>query len=207
MKIWFELWSKGGANPNFVVDDREGYISGFNWLPNWIENYFFNKVLDFIAGLLFLSLVIFFTFFQKKNLKNFRNNNLWFIFSLTTLLLVEWFLKHPSLRYGGYHLFALIVFIPLSLRLSYLDIDYNFFIRRSIILLLIVINIFFIRNLIRLNDENSLYGYNPIKSTNYKFIGGDKDFYYRYNKLIKDNYESFKTIEFIGKKKIIIKIN
>ena len=207
VKIWFELWSKGGANPNFVVDDRVGYISGFNWLPNWIESYFFNKVLDFIAGLLFLSLVIFFTFFQKKNLKNFRNNNLWFIFSLTTLLLVEWFLKHPSLRYGGYHLFALIVFIPLSLRLSYLDIDYNFFIRRSIILLLIVINIFFIRNLIRLNDENSLYGYNPIKSTNYKFIGGDKDFYYRYNKLIKDNYESFKTIEFIGKKNIIIKIN
>ena len=42
---------------------------------------------------------------------------------------------------------------------------------------------------------------------NYKFIGGDKDFYYRYNKHIKDNFENFKTIDFIGKKKIIIKIN
>ena len=69
VKIWFELWSKGGANPNFIVDDRLEYISGFNWLPNWIDNYFFNKVLDFVAGLLFLSLIIFFTFFQKKKPK------------------------------------------------------------------------------------------------------------------------------------------
>ena len=207
VKIWFELWSKGGANPNFVVDDRVGYISGLNWLPNWIENYFFNKVLDFLAGLLFLSLIIFFTFFTKRNLKNFKSNNIWFIYSLIVILLVEWFLKHPSLRYGGYHLFALLLFIPLSLKLSSFNIDYNFFIRRSLILVLIVINIFFIRNLIRLNDENSLYGYNPIKNTNYKFIGGDKDFYYRYNKHIKDNFENFKTLKLIGSKNIIIKVD
>ena len=205
VKIWFELWSKGGANPNFVVDDRLEYISGLNWLPNWIDNYFFNKVLDFIAGLLFLSLIIFFTFSKKKNLKNWKRNDIWFTYSLIVFMLVEWFLKHPTLRYGGYHLFALIIFIPMSLKLSCLKMNYDFFIKRSFILILIVVNIFLIRNLMRLNDENSLYGYNPIKNTNYKFIGGDEDFYYRYNKYIRERLENFETIEVIGKKNFIIK--
>ncbi len=205
VKIWFELWSKGGANPNFIVDDRLEYISGFNWLPNWIDNYFFNKVLDFVAGLLFLSLIIFFTFFQKKNTKNLKENSIWFTYSLIVFLLFEWFLKHPTLRYGGYHLFALMIFIPMSIKLSNSKINYDFFIKRSFILILIVINIFLIRNLMRLNDENSLYGYNPIKNSNYKFIGGDEDFHYRYNKYIRERLENFETIEFIGKKIFIIK--
>ena len=205
VKIWFELWSKGGANPNFIVDDKLEYISGFNWLANWIDIYFFNKVLDFIAGLLFLSLIIFFTFFQKKNFKNLKKNNIWFTYSLIIFLLFEWFLKHPTLRYGGYHLFALMIFIPMSSKLSNLKINYDFFIRRSFILILIVINIFLIRNLMRLNDENSLYGYNPVKNSNYKFIGGDENFYYRHNKYISEKLENFETIEFIGKKIFIIK--
>lgn len=205
VKIWFELWSKGGANPNFVIDDRLDYISGLNWLPNWINNYFFNKVLDFFAGLLFLSLIVFFTFLQKKNSKILKSNNIWFTYLIIIFLIVEWFIKHPTLRYGGYHLFALIIFIPMSLKLANLKINYDFFIRRSFILILIVVNIFLIRNVMRLNNENSLYGYNPLKNTNYKFIGGDEDFHYRYNKFITERLENFKTIEVIGKKNFIIK--
>ena len=44
VKIWFELWAKAGATPNYVVDDRLQYISDFNWFKNWLENYFFNKI-------------------------------------------------------------------------------------------------------------------------------------------------------------------
>ena len=44
MNEWYQLWSKGGASPNYVVDNRADYISGFNWLNNWIDVYFFNKV-------------------------------------------------------------------------------------------------------------------------------------------------------------------
>ena len=29
-----------GANPSFVIEDRAEYLSNFNWIPNWIENYF-----------------------------------------------------------------------------------------------------------------------------------------------------------------------
>ena len=38
---------KGGATPNFRVDNPEAYIQKFNWLGNWIDVYFFNKVSDF----------------------------------------------------------------------------------------------------------------------------------------------------------------
>ena len=45
VRIWYELWAKGGATPNFVVDERINYITNFNWIPNWFEVYFFNKVI------------------------------------------------------------------------------------------------------------------------------------------------------------------
>ena len=60
VKIWFELWSKAGATPTYEVEDKIFYISNFNWLSNWIEIYFFNKVLDYLGGLTLLSLIIFF---------------------------------------------------------------------------------------------------------------------------------------------------
>ena len=40
---------KGGATPNFVVDQRDEYISNLNWLGNWINVYFFNKVSDYFS--------------------------------------------------------------------------------------------------------------------------------------------------------------
>jgi hypothetical protein len=70
MNNWYELWSKGGAAPNFRIDNPEEYIKNFNWVSNWIDIYFFNKVSDFILGITFLiSIFLFFfrkTFFKKK---------------------------------------------------------------------------------------------------------------------------------------------
>ena len=54
MKEWYELWSKGGAGPNFRIDNPEEYIKNFNWISNWIDIYFFNKVSDFILGIILL---------------------------------------------------------------------------------------------------------------------------------------------------------
>ena len=36
----------------------------------------------------------------------------------TPVTLIEWFLNHPSLRYGGYHLVALLFFLPVSMLLG-----------------------------------------------------------------------------------------
>ena len=72
MGEWYQIWSKGGASPNFRVENPTEYIRGFNWVPNWIEIYFFNKVSDFILGILFLSVIFLITFnkfkIKKKNI-------------------------------------------------------------------------------------------------------------------------------------------
>ena len=38
MQNWYELWSKGGAGPNFRIENPEFYIQKFNWIDNWISN-------------------------------------------------------------------------------------------------------------------------------------------------------------------------
>ena len=65
-KVWFELWAKSGARPNFVVENRVEYISDFNWLSSWTQNYFFNKVSDFLLGIFFMIIVFYFIFYKLK---------------------------------------------------------------------------------------------------------------------------------------------
>ena len=43
IKVWFEQWSKGGASPNYGVENPKEYIKKFNWVKGWIDIYFFNK--------------------------------------------------------------------------------------------------------------------------------------------------------------------
>ena len=115
---WYEQWAKAGAGPNHQVEDPGNYIKGLNWFPNWIEMYFFNKVSDFILGLVVLLLIVFFTFYpQKKTIKKIKKQN-YLIYLIAIILLLEWFYNHPSLRYGGYILMALIVFVPFSIYIS-----------------------------------------------------------------------------------------
>ena len=69
MYLWYEQWSKAGASPNFRVDNPELYVSGFNWVKNWIDIYFFNKVSDNILVIITISLVVFFFLFIKQKNK------------------------------------------------------------------------------------------------------------------------------------------
>ena len=105
VKIWFELWSKAGATPNYIVEDRITYINNFNWLSNWVDAYFFYKVSDFLIGLLILFVIVYLTF--KKNLNEFKLKkiNYFYLYLLIFLYFIEWFLFHPTLRYGGYHIY------------------------------------------------------------------------------------------------------
>ena len=70
MRYHYENWSKSGAGPNFMVNDLYENIAYLNWLPGWIDRYFFNKVSDYLLGLLVMSLIFFFTFFSNKKKKN-----------------------------------------------------------------------------------------------------------------------------------------
>ena len=176
MNDWYELWSKGGAGPNFRIENPEEYIKNFNWVPNWIDIYFFNKVSDFILSIIFLISVflIFFrnSFFNKKTIK--IDNYVYLIYLLIFILGVEWFYNHPALRYGGYHILALLLFIPISIKLSSPKVDIKKYTRITTVLVSITIIIFLSRNINRIIKEVKFYGYKPFTQTFYSV--GDSHF-------------------------------
>ena len=79
-----------------------------------------------------------------------------FYYWLMILLLVEWFFNHPSLRYGGYVIFVLIFFIPLSYLLSKYEISKNFSLK-VVILFFLVTSVFVGRNIDRILYEQVFY--------------------------------------------------
>ena len=168
----YQWWSKAGGGPGYSHEfEKELYIQNFNWLSNWIDRYFFNKMSDFLLGLTFLSIVFLFIFKSKKKVldsKNFNNNLLYYC--LLILLLAEWFYNHPSLRYGGYVIFALIFFIPLSNFLSKYEITESLRFK-TIVLFFLVISIFIGRNVDRIFYEQNFYQAN---FTNDMFFFTDK---------------------------------
>ena len=67
MNQHYQLWSKAGKTPNFQVSNFDLYLDNFNWVSNWVNLYFFNKVSDFILGLILLIGIIYLMF--KNNIK------------------------------------------------------------------------------------------------------------------------------------------
>jgi len=201
MNNWYELWSKAGAGPNFRIENPEQYIQKFNWLSNWVDKYFFNKVFDFFLGLIFLNLVVFLTFYSQsyKDIK-IIDTKIVSIILLIILLIFEWFYNHPSLRYGGYSLFALILFIPFSIILSSIVTKKN--IKKKILsLIMISILIFVGRNISRLNNEFKQYNYsfeNPyyrLEDSNFRIDSLISNAKIKYLKCISKNIDICKYLE------------
>ena len=86
-----------------------------------------------------------------------------FFYYLVLFLFFEWFYNHPSLRYGGYTLLALIFFIPISIYLSRFKFNPLILKKKIYFILLLTLLIFISRNVLRINKEFEQYGYNPIK--------------------------------------------
>ena len=165
MQLWYEQWSKAGASPNFRVADPLTYVSKFNWVGNWIDMYFFTKVTDNIFALILISGIVFFLFSHncQKIKKVAFNNDYNLFYYLILFLFFEWFYNHPSLRYGGYTLLALIFFIPISIYLSRFKFNPLILKKNIYFILLLTLLIFVSRNMLRINKEFKQYGYNPIK--------------------------------------------
>lgn len=170
MNEHYQLWSKAGKTPNFKISNPELYLKDFNWLPNWIDLYFFNKVSDFLLGLTVLVLIIFVLFYKKSSKKVFLDKkikNFFIIYLFILILFFEWFLNHPALRYGGYVLIALLLFIPFSIFLEINQKKSKEIILRLKILILVTIIIFLFRNIQRIDQEVEKYDYKPLKITFY----------------------------------------
>ena len=102
-------------NSTYRVDDVEFYLSGLNWVPNWIQNHFFNKISDFLLSLILILIIssIFLIKFKNKITKK------KFLFILFSVILLQWMVfKSPSSGYGGFTLVALSIFIPSSIFLE-----------------------------------------------------------------------------------------
>ena len=166
MKIHYENWSKAGATPIFRVDNVEEYISNLNWISGWIERYFFNKMSDYLLGLALLS-IIFYSLFYSKKKKYQKKENLNLLYFALVLLFLEWFYNHPSLRYGGYYIIAILIFIPLSIKLSNFKNDKKYIKNKIFIILFITISIFLYRNLDRIIQEKRIYEYSPLLNVYY----------------------------------------
>jgi len=163
---YYQLWAKGGAAPNFRVTNQDEYIKGLNWLSNWIDIYFFNKVSDYLASIFFVSLIFFFYFYKKKK---YKNNIIKYklIYLFIILFFIEWFFNHPALRYGGYHLIALIIFVPLSLYLHNSNFKKEIFNKKIVILITIILLVSIGRNVNRVLNEYNIYNYNILKNPSY----------------------------------------
>ena len=164
---WYELWSKAGATPTLRVENLDEYLSGLNWVGNWFDVYFFNKVSDYILGII-VTIIITISFFKVKKLSLANFEKFKFLYLGIFILFLEWFLQHPSLRYGGYVLIFLLLTFPISLILSNQNLIFIKKINFIKIILLVTLVIFAGRNINRLNNENRVYNYNLFKNPYYR---------------------------------------
>ena len=178
MGIHYENWAKAGAGPGFRVESPEIYIQNFNWVANWLKTYFAEKGINTLAGISSIAAIVFLTFYSKKK-KIFEQRTYKILLLITFLLFLEWFWKHPTLRYGGFCLWALLIFIPISFFLEqYLHQKTR---TRIVVLLLITILIFVGRNIKRISSEIKKYNYKPIMHTFYYVNNDGKENYFSPN--------------------------
>jgi hypothetical protein len=166
MSIHYEWWAKAGGGPGYVSEiEPKNYIKNFVWFKNWIDRHFFNKVSDTLLGIIFIAFLNFLLFKGKKK-KKFKLRNFFLVNTILGFLFLEWFLKHPSMRYGGYVLFALPIFIFTSRNLEKYDIKKKKIYSMSLLLIILTFSIYNIRNFVRIQKESNNYysGYNLLKS-------------------------------------------
>ena len=164
MKTHYEWWAKAGGGPGYSSKiKKEEYVKNFIWFNDWVDRHFFNKVSDTLLGIIFIALLNIILFKGKKKKK--RNiKKIFLINSILLIFFIEWFLGHPSMRYGGYVLFALPIFIFTSRKIETYIISEKKLYFTSVFLILLTLLIYNVRNIKRINFEVNNYNYPLLKS-------------------------------------------
>ena len=187
LSIWLEQWSKAGASPTYRIENELNYIKNFNWLSNWIKEYFLVKFIDQIA-ILFSGIVVIILFlkkFQLSNKKIFFKKKFLIFFSLIIIIFYIWFTNHPTLRYGGYSAFYLLISFPIAILFLKLK-NRNNETRNTTIIIFLILAIVDFKNIIRINNEINRNDHYSFK--NFPF------FSIREKEYKENNYESGLTI-------------
>lgn len=184
MSIHYEWWAKAGGGPGYTHElEKHEYIKNFVWLENWIERHFFNKVSDTLFGTVFLCflVIISFCYLSKKKTKIFKKDNK-LVYFLILFFLIEWFLNHPSMRYGGFVLIGLPLIIFSASIIIKFNISKKKVFNLTVFFVILSIVIFNLRNVTRINKEIDVYGYKPftspffyVENVESKLIAEDKD--------------------------------
>ena len=165
LKVHYEWWSKSGGGPNYSHElAKDDYVKNFNWVSNWVERHFFNKVSDTLFGILFMCAIFIMLFFSKK--KRRTVHKFFLIYLFLSIFLLEWFLKHPAMRYGGYILIAFPIILLSSTILAKFSKPFNKVKILSIFLIILILGIYNVRNFLRIVKEVSVYKY-PVLSKPY----------------------------------------
>ena len=109
---------------------------------------------------------------KKKNKIDTKiNKKVYWVYSIIIILFFEWFYNHPSLRYGGYSLITLILFVPFTIYASkFVLIKY---LKEKIVFLIILSLIIFVgRNINRIHNEVQKYNYDLLS---YPFYNLDEN--------------------------------
>jgi hypothetical protein len=188
LSLHYENWAKAGSGTGYSLAQNEklNYISNFQWINNWVEKYFFNKVSDLIYSLIFI-FTIFIATFKKSRLSITFNRNYETLSLLLLIVFLIWFMFHPALRYGGYHLFFFLFFIPTSIFLEKYSKDILNFNKKIIVIVMITAFIFVGRNIDRLIKENEIYSYKIFKSFDYPLKNDSFRYQLRMQKEIREN--------------------
>ena len=164
MKVHYEWWAKAGGGPGYSSEiEKDVYIKNFIWLKDWVERHFFNKISDTVFGIIFISLLTFILFKTKEKKKIFSRNTLP-IYLILLLLFLEWFSNHPSMRYGGFVLWALPFFVFTSSEIEKYDLSKKKVFFSTILIVVLTFATYNFRNIQRLYKEINFYKYNLIKS-------------------------------------------
>ena len=108
-------------------------------------------------------MIISFCYSSKKKSKKIINENK-LVYFLILFFLIEWFLNHPAMRYGGYVLIGLPLIIFSSSIIIKFNISKNKVFNLTVFFVILSILIFNLRNIVRINKEIDIYGYKPLES-------------------------------------------
>ena len=173
MNLHYSTWSKGGIGPGFAVENPENYVNSFMWLNHWINIYFFNKVSDYLLLLVFFIILILFLFKKdiktKPKNKNFRKK-FFLTYILCILVFLYWFMNFPTLRYAGYSIVFFVIILPfIYFMTGRLKINDPVSKKKFLILIIICVIVFNLRNLNRINNEMSLSENSANNFSNFPF--------------------------------------
>ena len=169
MSIHYEWWAKAGGGPNYKHELKKNeYIKNFNWLENWVKRHFFNKVSDTLLAIIFICLLVYYSFIFYSNNLSFKKSKLDFLpYLIIIFFILEWFFKHPSMRYGGYVLLALPCIIFTASKLSLRAINKKSLKIITITLIVLTFLTYNIRNFSRINKEQLIYKTNLLNTPFY----------------------------------------